>query len=147
MAGISIFKCVEAKAGCHRKNKLMEIEGTIIQVLGRQEGTSSRGNAWKKDEYVMETNSNSQFPRKVKFTIFGDKCETLRCEPGKTYRLQVDLESREFNGRWYTDVNCYALQEVGGGAAPASSPASPAHPYAPAAPTFGGEDKTDDLPF
>ena len=48
----------------------MEISGRIIQVLPLQSGTSKTGNAWKKQEYVLETKDN--YPRKVKFDFFAE---------------------------------------------------------------------------
>lgn len=129
----------------------MEIEGTITQYLGRQSGVSKAGNEWKKDEYVLETPGT--YPRKVKFTIFGDRCENMKCELGKSYVLTCDVESREFNGRWYTDVNVLSVRELDssmGGAAPVQQPAQSAAAPAPQAPNpFGApaEDSSDDLPF
>ena len=88
----------------------MEIEGRIIQDLGIQSGTSKAGNPWKKRELVLETFGS--YPRKVKFHIFGDRVDTIRLEQGRDYILSFDLESREFNGRWYTDVNVYQARET-----------------------------------
>lgn len=87
----------------------MEIEGKIIQFIGEQSGTSKAGNPWKKKEWVLETFGN--YPRKVKFHIFGDKADTINLELGKDYVLSFDLESREFNGRWYTDVSVFRAQD------------------------------------
>lgn len=86
----------------------MEIEGKIILDLGLQSGVSKAGNQWKKKEWVLET--FGQYPRKVKFHVFGDRVDTLDIQVGNSYTLSVDLESREFNERWYTDVNCYAAR-------------------------------------
>ena len=83
----------------------MEIEGMIIRDLGLFEGVSKAGNPWKKHEWVLET--VSQYPRKIKFTVFGDKVNTINFELGKRYVIQVDVESREFNERWYTDLTAY----------------------------------------
>lgn len=83
----------------------MEIEGKIIQELPMQSGVSKAGNPWKKREWVLETFGT--YPRKVKFHVFGDKGDAMNLEVGNSYALSFDLESREFNGRWYTDVNVY----------------------------------------
>lgn len=74
-----------------------------------QTGTSKAGNPWKKKEWVLETFGS--YPRKVKFHIFGDRADTIRFELGKDYTVSFDLESREFNGRWYTDVSVYAARD------------------------------------
>lgn len=88
----------------------MDFEGKVIQYLGETSGTSKAGNPWKKKEWVVET--FGQFPRKVKIQCFGDKSDSINLEPGKDYVLSVDLESREFNGRWYTDVSVFRVQEL-----------------------------------
>lgn len=132
----------------------MEIEGKIIVDIPLVEGTSKAGNPWRKKEWVLET--FGQYPRKVKFDIFGDRVDTLRLELGKSYKVSVDAESREFNGRWYTDLRAFAVQEIGDpqpfGAAPAGYQPAAAPTYAapaqPAADPFAASgNETDDLPF
>ena len=60
----------------------MEIEGKIILDLGMQSGVSKAGNQWKKKEYVLET--FGQYPRKVKFTVFGDRVDTIDIQVGNS---------------------------------------------------------------
>lgn len=88
----------------------MEIEGMIIQDLGVSEGVSKANKPWKKHEWVLET--LGQYPRKVKFTVFGDRVNTITFELGKKYVVMVDVESREYSGRWYTDLTAYNCREV-----------------------------------
>lgn len=110
----------------------MEIQGKIILKLQLQEGTSKAGNPWKKQEYVLETLSN--YPRKVKFDFFGDRVDQFPLEVGDEVTVSFDLESREFNGRWYTDVRAFSCQK---GLAPAgTAPAAPQAPQ-PQAPAAG----------
>lgn len=139
----------------------MEFQGKVIQFLGEKTGTSKVGNPWKKKEWVVET--FGQYPRKVKVQCFGDRSDTLNLEPGKDYTLYVDLESREFNGNWYTDVSVYRVEEYNGQQNQFNQPQPNVYqnpqqqggfnnaPYqAPAAP-FGGDlsanDSDEDLPF
>lgn len=138
----------------------MEIEGMIIRDLGQTEGVSKVGNPWKKHEYVMEV--PGQFTRRVKFHVFGERCNTLVFEVGKSYAISVDIESREFNERWYTDVSAYAARPLEGttpGPAPTDSisqvqgPVFQQQSVAPAPPKvevkvdFEGGGAQDDLPF
>lgn len=83
----------------------MEIIGKIIRDLGLQQGTSKAGNPWKKREWVLET--FDQYPKRVKFHIFGDRADSIILELGKDYTLYFDLESREWNDKWFTDVSVY----------------------------------------
>lgn len=139
----------------------MEIEGKIIIDLPLQSGTSKAGNPWKKKEWVLETFGT--YPRKVKFHVFGDRVDNIRLECGKDYVLSFDLESREFNGRWYTDVNVYAARDYVGQSAQgqpqnmAPQYAQPAQPQAFGNQAFGAQPAPDfssapgsadeDLPF
>ena len=138
----------------------MDINGKIIQKLDPQSGTSKAGNAWKKQEYVLETMDS--FPRKVKFDFFGDRADQYPLEVGDVITLSYDIESREFNGRWYTDIRGFkAVKEdpaVGGAPAPyapaAGEPAPAPAPGAdgmqappPADTAFDQGGMGDDLPF
>lgn len=129
----------------------MEIEGKIIRDLPMVEGVSKAGNPWKKKEWVMET--FGQYPRTVKFDFFGDRADSNRLEIGKTYSISYDLESREFNGRWYTDVRAYASREIGGqdnggyNAGPAFGGSSVAQDGGMSASFVSEGDSSDDLPF
>lgn len=126
----------------------MEIQGKIIQTLPLQQGTSKAGNAWKKQEYVLET--FDAYPKKVKFDFFGDRVDQFPLSLGDTVTVSYDLESREFNGRWYTDVRAWKAEKN----QPANSAGEPQPTAygAPAAPTTDpfevpAADSGDDLPF
>ena len=147
----------------------MEIEGIVVMELPLEEGVSQRtGNPWRKKGWIIET--LGQYPRKAKVDVMGDRVDSFQLEVGKTYSISVDVESREYNGRWYTDLRAYSWrplenqQPVQGGyqqpmggpqfqQAPVSQPAQPAGPqFGGAAPTAPGtvlptEDPTEDLPF
>ena len=102
----------------------MEITGKIIQKMDPQGGISKAGNQWKKQEYVMETLDS--YPRKVKFDFFGDRADQFPLEVGDVITLSYDIESREFNGRWYTDIRGFKAVKTDPNTAPAA-------PYPPAA--------------
>lgn len=89
----------------------MEVIGKIIQVLPLQQGTSARtGNPWQLQSYVLET--QEQYPKKVCFEIFGeDRIKANPCNIDDIVTVSFDLESREFNGRWYTSVRAWKVQQ------------------------------------
>lgn len=87
----------------------MELQGKCIQFLGEKSGVSRAGNPWKKKEWVVET--YGQYPKKIKVQCFGDRSDSMNIEPGKDYILSVDIESREVNGNWFTDVSVFRAQE------------------------------------
>lgn len=91
----------------------MNIQGKIILDIPLQEGISKAGNPWKKKEWVLET-IGTNYPRKVKFDFFGDRVDSNHLEVGKVYDITYEIESREFNGRWYTDIRALSAVEIGG---------------------------------
>tara|TARA_B100000242_G_scaffold293043_1_gene269974 strand:+ start:280 stop:639 length:360 start_codon:yes stop_codon:yes gene_type:complete len=84
----------------------MEITGKIIEILPERSGESARG-AWRKREYVMEI--EGQYSKKICFVVWGDKIDEFAIREGEALLASVDLESREYNGRWYTDVKAWRI--------------------------------------
>lgn len=127
----------------------MEITGKIIAVLPEQSGTSKAGNEWKKQEYVLET--HDQYPKKVCFQLFGaDRIAQANIQPGEEVTVSFDIESREWQGRWFTNINAWKVDRPAAQAAAAPAgmmPESFAQQAAPAAPDFGPANPIDDLPF
>lgn len=128
----------------------MEITGRIIAVLPEQGGISKAGNEWKKQEYVLET--HDQYPKKVCFQIFGaDRIAQAAIQPGEELTVSFDIDSREYQGRWYTSINAWKVDRPAAAqpqAVPAAAPATGVvTPTAPAAPDFSPANPIDDLPF
>ncbi len=84
----------------------MEIAGKVIECLPLKSGQSANGE-WRKQEYVLET--DGQYPKKVCFMVWGEKVEQFAIQQGETVEVSIDLESREYNGRWYTDVKAWKV--------------------------------------
>lgn len=138
----------------------MEVQGKIILKLPLQSGVSKQGNNWTKQEYVLETMDSSAYPRKIHFDFFGERANQYNLEVGQIIKLSFDIESREFNGRWYTSIRGWKAEDVNNAAAAqpvaAAAPVAqaPAAPYAaapqpvtpPPAADFGASQE-DDLPF
>lgn len=83
----------------------MEIKGTIVQTLGLMKGTSKAGNPWAKAELVIET--EGEYPKKVKLSNMKNAESFALLPVGVAGTFHIELESREYNGRWYTEVNCW----------------------------------------
>lgn len=80
----------------------MEIQGKVVRLGNLTEGTSARG-AWRKQELIIET--IEQYPKQVCLVCWGDRvAEAQNFVIGQTIKAQISIESREFNGKWYTDV-------------------------------------------
>lgn len=87
----------------------MEIQGKLIKILETQSGETARGK-WVRGGFVIET--GEEYSRQVAFTIFGeDRLSMLQNLPlNSMVQVRFNPESREFNGRWYTDLRCSFVQ-------------------------------------
>lgn len=118
----------------------LEISGKVIQVLPEQTGTGKNGQ-WVKQEFIIET--QEQYPRKVCFSAWGEKASVVKnLKPGILVNVSFNAESREFNGRWYTDLRAWKIDQSQAASAPA--PSDPGEMLEPLSP---GESEPDDLPF
>jgi Protein of unknown function (DUF3127). len=121
----------------------MQIKVKLVQILPLQSGVGKNGE-WKKQDIIGEI-TDSQYPKKVCISIWGDKVNPSQLQVGNDLIVDFDIESREFNGRWYTDVKAWKVEAVSmPGAQPPSALPDYNHseipPEAPA-PEF------NDLPF
>jgi hypothetical protein len=78
-------------------------EGIVFSILPEQSGTSARGE-WHNQNVIFEMQTNSQYQRKVSVKFFNKRDEVSRLVVGAAYKVTFDVESREYQGRWYTDV-------------------------------------------
>ena len=134
----------------------MEITGKVVRLGGLTEGTSAKG-PWRKQDLIIET--DEQYPKTVCLTCWTNQINEIQSMvPGQLIKAQIDISSREFNGKWYTDVRVWRFDPINAAAPdqPASQPDAQAMhqtPPAAAAPTGGPEDyfgdssNGDDLPF
>ena len=124
----------------------MNISGKVVQVLPIQTGTSKAGNPWQRQEFILE--QGGQYPRKVCISLFGDNVAKIP-QVGQDVMVSVDIDSREFNGRWYTEIKAWNITHTGAQqAAPAPQQVATAPAAAPAQPQPAPQaGAADDLPF
>lgn len=126
----------------------LELEGRIARKLGVQSGTSARG-AWSKQEFVFEYQEGN-FPTQVCMNVWGeDKVKDLeKYQVGDKVKVSFNLSSREYNGRWYTDVRAWRIEPAGVAAqAPVSDAPAPASAPMPSLDDMSTPLAEDDLPF
>lgn len=136
---------------------MQTIHGKIIKFLPKAEGDSQKGH-WVKAGFVIEY--GDEYPSKAAFTIFGEQrlqqCAGLK--EGMEVTVNFNPQSREFNDRWYTDLQCvsvfpiqqqqHAQQPVQQHTAPAQYPYAQQHVQtAVSAPAPAMMDADDSLPF
>ena len=126
----------------------MELEGTVWNVLPPVRGTSARGE-WVKQEVVFE--QPGEFNRKVCVGFWGDKAQeagTLR--PGEVVAVSANVESREYNGRWFTEVRAWRIVRKAAQQPqqpPVSDGLPPLDAFAEEPAASGSSSDVDDLPF
>lgn len=149
----------------------MELEGRIVRKLAVQSGNSARG-TWSKQEFIFEYQEGN-YPSQVCMNVWGEeKVKDLeKYQIGDKVKVSINLSSREYNGRWYTDVRAWRIEPAGatgshvapaqgydyevgavaGGAgyvgtqAPAPQPQG--YDYAASAGSYAAPLSEDDLPF
>jgi hypothetical protein len=123
----------------------MEITGKLIEKLQQQTGQGRNG-AWVKQEFILET--PDQFPKKVCIALWGERARDIDSVAiGESLKASINVESREFNGKWYTDVKAWRIEKMG-----ASTPQTTNIPPMPSIDDLPAdippmEDGVDDLPF
>ena len=123
----------------------MEFKGLVYKVLPVVKGQGARGE-WTKQEVVFEM--PDEFNRKLCVGFWGDKAlDAAGLKSGEMVEVSINLESREFNGRWYTEARAWKLTRQ------VAEPAAPAAPAMPEMPPFPSSEPAysalpdDDMPF
>lgn len=119
----------------------MQLTAKLIQKLPLQTG-SGRNGEWKKQDIIVET--DGQYPKKICISIWGDKINDALLVPGNNLKIDFDVESREYNSRWYTDVKAWKVEAAEGGTS-SSNNSSSSESYSQ--PIISSGETKDDLPF
>ena len=117
----------------------LQITGKVIDVLDEQSGEGRNG-PWRKQEFILET--GGQYPKQVCVVQWGDNIDKFGVTEGETLTAHIDIQSREFKGRWYTDVKAWRIEREAGGDAPQGDEDEP-WPEPPS----DFDDGDDGLPF
>ena len=87
----------------------MQITAKLIQTLPLQTGQGKNGE-WRKQDIIVET--KDQYPKKICFSLWGDKINSDQLVVGNNLMIDFDIESREYNGKWYTEVKAWKMGVV-----------------------------------
>lgn len=86
------------------------LTGKLLQILPQQTGTGKNG-PWLKQDFIIET--PGEFPRKICISAWGDKADGIAgFQEGDQVKVSVNIESREYNERWYTDVKAWRIEKI-----------------------------------
>jgi hypothetical protein len=115
----------------------LNITGSVADILPEQSGEGKNGQ-WRKQEFILETDGD--YPKKVCIIQWGDNVEKFGLTKGERITAHVDVQSREFNGKWYTDVKAWKVVR---GESQDGPPSQSGEPF-PEPPL---EEPDDSLPF
>jgi hypothetical protein len=85
----------------------MKIEGKLIEVTEPQEMTTKSGKSFIKATAIIET--EGQYPKKIAVTLPNEELisKVASLQLNSKIAIDVNVESREFNGRWYTELKAW----------------------------------------
>ena len=87
----------------------MEIKVKITEVHELESGTGKNDKQWQKLTFVGET--EGEYTKRICFTAWNQSVIDA-ITPNETYNLSIEVESREFNDRWYTDVKVWKAEII-----------------------------------
>jgi hypothetical protein len=117
----------------------VELKGKFVKLLPEESGVSKNGKDWKKQSFVIEHESG-KYPKQACFEVWGETTDLVQgLKPGEEILVWFGIESREYNGKYYTGLKADTLQRT------IQAQAKPEQPSiqggGPALP------ETDELPF
>ena len=91
----------------------MNVIGKLIKKLERETGVSKSGKTWEKQDILVEQ-AGTEFNKEVVITFFGDKMKSIRdVEEGSDVNVSVNLSSREYNGKYFHNIDGWACAKLG----------------------------------
>ena len=122
----------------------MEFEGKVLEILPPVSGQSARG-TWERQTVVFEQ-PNKQYGKEIAVTFMNKGQDVATLRVGEMYTVSFDIESRNYQGRWYTDVRAWRVQPLQPVAAPAM-PDMPPFAEEPQGTYSAAVGVVDDMPF
>lgn len=118
-----------------------EVEGKLHKKFDTQNKTDT----FQAREFVIEINSGN-YPQFIKFQLTQDRCALIdNYEEGQQVKVFFDLRGREWNEKYFTNLNAWKVEQPAAASAPVATPeGDTSFPTAADAPT---EEMDDDLPF
>jgi hypothetical protein len=91
----------------------LSIKGKLKEKLTLESGTTKAGKEWKKQNFVIDT--GDQYSPDVCFTLFGDEKIAIleNFQEGQEVTVHFNVSSREFNGKYYHNIDAWKI-EAGG---------------------------------
>lgn len=127
-----------------------EIEG----ALHKKFDTENKTDTFQAREFVIKT--EGQYPQFVKFQLTQDRCQVIDpFNEGDQIKVHFDLRGREWNEKFFTNLNAWRVEKQTALEAATENPAAtgntsfpdPSNMPSKESSTSQGNDDFDDLPF
>lgn len=123
-----------------------QISGKLAQILPPTSGLTKTGNKWVRQEFIVEQDETG------KMFCFSTWNQELTIRVGTKVFVSFEIETREYNGKYYTNLSLVAMSEVGTGTQVVKEPQPTAVQSAPSTldtpPSHSFTQSNDsDLPF
>ena len=120
----------------------------VVGKLFKKFNTENKTETFRAREFVIEV-PDGNYPQMIKFQLVQDRCDILDAFPeGEDIKVYFDLRGREWNEKFFTNLNAWRIEKVSNETAQA--PPAPAEeapfPDASEEPTQQVIEE-DDLPF
>ena len=86
----------------------IQLQGNVVQILDEQGGEGKNGR-WRRRNFILEI--PGKYPKKVCITQWGDNIDQQAVQIGMDIIASVDIQSREYNGNWYTDIKAWRVEQ------------------------------------
>lgn len=91
----------------------LKIVGTVAKLMPISKGVSSTGREWVKQDIVMSM-TDGQFVRHFAASVMGqDRIDNFNLRVGDNIIASIDVDAREYNGRWFNSINIWKVERVG----------------------------------
>jgi len=91
---------------------MTKITARLIKKLKLETGTSKAGKEWQKQSYIFE--QDNKYNNIICVELMGDKINEFdNLELGTLYEVYINIESREWNGKYFTNVKGWKATKVG----------------------------------
>ena len=88
----------------------MEIKGQVVAILPLEQGITKAGKDWQKLTIVIEFNEGNYQKKLALSATKSELIQTLQnLKQGDSITASINLESREFNGKWFNSVNVWKV--------------------------------------
>jgi hypothetical protein len=99
---------------------MSSIKGIVKEVLALEQGESQGGKSWQKRGFVITTKDD--YPKDICFSTFGEKVSMAsKLSVGQEVEVSYNLSSREYNGKYYHNIDAWKVSSLSGAATAAPS--------------------------